>query len=630
LISAYKHILRANTDARGNSTLTPDDKGRLARNFKGYDISPDMVRLSLVNLYLHGFTDPHIDEYDALTSEEKWNEFADVILANPPFMSPKGGIKPHKRFSVQSKRSEVLFVDYMAEHLAPGGRAGIIVPEGIIFQGQNAYKQLRQMLVEKYLVAVVSLPAGVFNPYSGVKTSILILDKTLARQSDTIAFFKVENDGFGLGAQRREINKNDLPQVIAELAKYLGRLRARESIEELQPTLGLIVEKEKISENGDYNLSGGRYREEAVQFSNFPWREVGSLVETITPPSKIQKTAFGVAGRFPIIDQSQEDIAGWTDDESALIYPSKPLVIFGDHTCVVKLIETPFAQGADGIKILQTIDTLDPLFLFHVLRAKPLESDGYKRHFSKLKEHQIPLPPLGLQKEIVAEIEGYQKVIDGAHAVIDNYRPHISIHQDWPMVELGEVCKIKGGYAFKSSDFVKNGIQLIRMGNVKRMLFDHQNSPVMLPNSFKNDYQNYVLNKGAILISMTGTIGKEDYGNVCMIDIEGDFLLNQRVGKFVIETSKLNQSFIYYIAQSAQFRSSLFSKSSGGVRQANISNKSIEKVKIPLPPLASQQAIVTEIKAEQALVAANRELIARFEKKIQATLARVWGEGDMP
>ena len=103
-----------------------------------------MVRLSLVNMYLHGFTDPHIYEYDTLTSQDRWNEYADVILANPPFMSPKGGIKPHNRFSVQAKRSEVLFVDYMAEHLTPSGRAGIIVPEGIIFQSQTAYKAAAQ------------------------------------------------------------------------------------------------------------------------------------------------------------------------------------------------------------------------------------------------------------------------------------------------------------------------------------------------------------------------------------------------------------------------------------------------------------------------------------------------------
>ena len=183
-----------------------------------------MVRLSLVNLYLHGFVEPHIAEYDTLTSEERWNEYADVILANPPFMSPKGGIRPHRRFSVQSKRSEVLFVDYIAEHLTPTGRAGIIVPEGIIFQSQTAHKQLRKMLVENYLVAVISLPAGVFQPYSGVKTSILLLDKALAQKTDRVAFFKVENDGFDLGAQRREIAENDLPQVREELGEYLGRV----------------------------------------------------------------------------------------------------------------------------------------------------------------------------------------------------------------------------------------------------------------------------------------------------------------------------------------------------------------------------------------------------------------------
>ena len=120
-------------------------------------------------------------------------------------------------------------MDYMAEHLNAGGRAGIIVPEGIIFQSQNAYKQLRKKLVEECLVAVVSLPAGVFNPYSGVKTSILLLDKALARKTDRIAFFKVENDGFDLGAQRRPIEGNDLRQVRDEIVAYLQRLRAGRS-----------------------------------------------------------------------------------------------------------------------------------------------------------------------------------------------------------------------------------------------------------------------------------------------------------------------------------------------------------------------------------------------------------------
>ena len=277
LISSYKHILAANTDEHGHGTLTPDERGRLAENFTGYDISPDMVRLSLVNMYLHGFADPRIHEYDTLTNDERWSQHADVILANPPFMSPKGGIRPHNRFSITSKRSEVLFVDYMAEHLTPGGRAGIIVPEGIIFQSQKAHTRLRRMLVEDYLVAVVSLPAGVFKPYSGVKTSILILDRALARRTDHIAFFKVENDGFDLGDQRRPIDHNDLPQVQAELIEYLRRVRAGDSLDGFEPALGLVVEKDRITADGDYSLSGKRYRPSDVAKTRFPMVEIKEI-----------------------------------------------------------------------------------------------------------------------------------------------------------------------------------------------------------------------------------------------------------------------------------------------------------------------------------------------------------------
>jgi type I restriction enzyme M protein len=189
----------------------------------GYDISPDMVRLSLVNLYLHGFADPHIWEYDTLSSEERWNESFDVVLANPPFMSPKGGIRPHKKFTIKSNRSEVLFVDYIAEHLNPKGRAGIIVPEGVIFQSGTAYKDLRKMLVDNYLYAVVSLPAGVFNPYSGVKTSILLMDKEFAKTSNEILFVKIDNDGFNLGAQRTAVKGGQLTDAIELLNQFKKR-----------------------------------------------------------------------------------------------------------------------------------------------------------------------------------------------------------------------------------------------------------------------------------------------------------------------------------------------------------------------------------------------------------------------
>lgn len=95
-------------------------------NFCGYDISPDMARLSRVNMYLHGFANPRIHEYDTLTNEERWDERYDIIMANSPFMTPKGGIRPHNRFSIKAKRSEMLFVDTIAEHLNPNGRAALL------------------------------------------------------------------------------------------------------------------------------------------------------------------------------------------------------------------------------------------------------------------------------------------------------------------------------------------------------------------------------------------------------------------------------------------------------------------------------------------------------------------------
>lgn len=613
LISAYKHILRQNK----KKSLTPDEKLKMMNNFVGYDISPDMVKLALVNLYLHGFPEPKVFDYDTLSSEKRWDETFDVILANPPFMTPKGGIRPHKRFSIQANRAEVLFVDYIMEHLTIKGRAGIIVPEGIIFQSSNAYKALRKKLVEDGLLAVISLPSGVFQPYSGVKTSILIFDKETAKKAKEILFVKIENDGFDLGAQRREIDKNDLPQALSIIKKFQKTQSDKDFTEE-EKEISLLVKRDKIAESGDYNLTGERYRESEIQvnqkwpmvelgelesegkilflrgqgiakkdiiqngknkcihygeiytiyqpiiknvvsrtdvdgkilsekgdvlvpstttadalgiavarslnqdgvilggdiniirtknkyiLSDFlaylisnssvkkqlatyakgvnilhlsnsdlrklkiplpplsvqkeiveqievkqnaidhakaiiqnlererayfgqslrklegvEWVEFNELVKTITPPKKIQKNNFNKSGKYPIVDQSQNKIAGWTEDRSAVVFIDKPIVIFGDHTCEIKYFDIPFAQGADGIKILVTNNKLLPKFLYFFLKTGIIKTEGYKRHFSKLKETKIPLPSFEVQKQLIAEAEKEQEIIDANKKLIE-------------------------------------------------------------------------------------------------------------------------------------------------------------------------------------------------------------------
>lgn len=651
LISAYKRILRANTDAKGHSTLTPDEKGRLARNFKGYDISPDMVRLSLVNLYLHGFTDPHIFEYDTLTSEERWNEFADVILANPPFMSPKGGIKPHKRFSIQAKRSEVLFVDYMAEHLTPTGRAGIIVPEGIIFQSQTAYKALRKLLVENSLVAVVSLPAGCFNPYSGVKTSILILDKTLAKAADTIAFFKVENDGFGLGAQRRAFDKNDLPQVQAELSAYLQALRANASTETILAltSTAQIVPKEKIAANGDYNLSGERYREGAASNHSFPLVFLGE--ETLfrvesggTPKSDVEEYWGGGIPWATLVDLPATDFISQITttkrtisdkglrESSAKMIPANSVVVSTRATIGrIAINRVPIAtnQGFKNVVIEDSARAVPEYVALALTKLVPTmqawATGGTFAEISKSKfcELQIPLPPLDVQKEIVAEIEGYQKVINGARAVLDHYRPHIPIHPDWPLVELGEVCEaiVTGpfGSALHQTDYVDDGIPVINPANIIDGTISTNGVKMVAP-ATRDRLKEFTVRSDDIVIGRRGEMGR---CGVVTSEMRG-WLCG--TGSFVIRLKdECLARFAYFQIASPKVKQYL-EEQAIGVTMKNLNQGILSGIQISLPPLATQQVIVAEIEAEQALVAANRELIARFEQKIQATLARIWGE----
>jgi type I restriction enzyme M protein len=654
LISAYKHIVQANTGADGVCTLTPDERAKLAQGIRGYDISPDMVRLSLVNLYLHGFTDPHIAEYDSLTSQERWNETADVILANPPFMSPKGGIKPHTRFSVQSKRSEVLFVDYMAEHLNANGRAGIIVPEGVIFQGQGAYKELRRMLIENSLVAVISLPAGCFNPYSGVKTSILILDKSLARQSGSIGFFKVENDGYGLGAQRREIAKNDLPQVQAELRAYLEALRSNQATDELNFDCGLIVPKEKVAENGDYNLSGERYRNAEARTNTFPLVRLGDVCTVNPRKSQLADLNPDTRVSFvPMVDLNEHLIDFRPSDEKQLSEVSASYTYFENNDVLLAKVTPCFENGKAGIArgllngvgfgssefyVLRSSAQVLPEWVYFCVMhplfrdaavAQMTGTGGLQRVPRDYVENfLIPLPPLDVQREIVAEIEGYQKVIDGARAVLDNYRPHIPIQPGWPSAAFinapFEIIDGDRGANYPSKeDFSPEGYCLFL------------NTKNVRSNGFKFDELEFIsaekdsalrkgkLKRGDVLLTTRGTIG-----NTALYDDSVEFehiRINSGMLIFRPDPEKVSSSYLFYFFQSENFRAQREAIISGAA-QPQLPIRSLNEATIPLPPLNMQQAIVAEIEAEYSLVAANRELAARFEKKIQATLARVWGE----
>ena len=638
LISAYKHILGTGMHGQDGQDvgLTPGEKAQLVRNVRGYDISPDMVRLSLVNLYLHGFPDPDIFEYDTLTSDDRWNQYANVILANPPFMSPKGGIRPHNRFSVTSRRSEVLFVDYIAEHLTPNGRAGVIVPEGIIFQSQNAHKQLRKMLVEEYLVAVVSLPPGVFNPYSGVKTSILILDKSLARQSDTIGFFKVENDGFDLGAQRRAVDRDDLPSVKADVKEYLRLVREGIYMDErdgedvsYEFETGLVVEKERIGEDGEFNLSGERYGISEKAHSEFPFVPVEGVFqrsrETVLPASlNGSVTYIGLENLEPHTGRLVGEL---TEDDPSSIKSSKNVFCSGDilyGKLRPNLNKVWFADRegicSSDIFVIEPInDDVVPGFYEHVFRSEQFNLEALKRlsgaqlpriSWQALAAIEVPLPPIEVQREIVSEIEGYQKVIDGARAVVENWRPRIAVDPEWPVVELGDVAQVIAGQSPPGSSYNAEGVGDPFYQGKTEFGDDYIGEPVKWttdPRRFAEDTD--------ILMSVRAPVGPVNLTKerVC---------IGRGLAAIRPENGDLLKDYAYYALRMLEPQIS----GNTGTAFASINMRDIKRIPFPLPDAATQKVVATQIRMEQEWVDASRRLIEVMEAKVQGAVGRVWGE----
>lgn len=444
LVSTYNHILEKhdgkNDPKNVEKPLTPDERKKLMQNLQGYDIDPTMVRIAQVNMYLHQFKNPKIFQYDALTNEERWSEKFDVILANPPFMTPKGGIKPHNKFSIQSNRSEVLFVDYILNHLKPSGRAGIIVPEGIINQTGSAYKNLRRSLIENGLYAVLSLPGGVFQPYSGVKTSVLFIDKELGKSRDKIAFIKVSADGYDLGASKKPIADNDLPEALDIFTSWIQG-------DEIVSELLTFVSKTDILQSKDVSLLGDKYKTlDSFLHSKWPMRKLGDVfqIESGGTPSTSNSSYWD--GDIPwatlvdipksithISNTARRITKEGLENSSAKILPANTVLVSSRATIGrIAITDVPMCTNQGFKNILVGPDN-DVDFVAYALSYKVPEmidkaSGATFKEISKssFSEIEIPLPPLDIQKQFMKEIKKAAARIEELNIEIEEREQEIS------------------------------------------------------------------------------------------------------------------------------------------------------------------------------------------------------------
>lgn len=715
LVSAYRYIMKENTKDIWGDLLTPAEASELKNNIIGYDISPDMVKLSLVNLFLHNFPEPNILEYDTLTYDTHWDDRFDIIMANPPFMTPKGGIKPHGRFSVVSNRSEVLFVDYIAEHLEVHGRAAVIVPEGIIFQTGGAYVKLRKLITETSLAGVISLPAGIFQPYSGVKTSILLLNKPHVRRTDRVIMVKIENDGFSLNANRTPVKDNDLPSAeklirsilespesfdpgeqsdqgvkyrivtrtqIAALDSYKAVTTAAEfmqkqfkeldkaksknpllspgavkrflsitglpSLPESESEIKSLITpelKEALTEYGthghgplekyedlcsyldsarDYNLSMDRYFQDADDDggkSKWEMVRLGDVCEIIagqSPDSQFySNTEIGLPfyqGKTEYGDIYLKSPKVWTTYSTKISI--KDDILFSMRAPVGAVNINPFQEICigRGLAAIRVSSNIVMKYLFYVLRYGEEENskagstgsvfDSITK--SQLQSIQIPLPPLEEQEKIVAEIEGYQKVIDGCNLVIDNYKPTFKIDPSWEKVRLGEVCEIvRDSWLPDMTD--TNLTNYIGLENISANTGYLIGNIIVTKNSIKSNKT--IFRQDDILFGRL----RPNLNKVLLADCEGicsTDILVLRVNKNLVEPY-----FLSTVMRQSSFNLELL-KFVKGAQLPRISADDLFSVAVLIPKLQVQKSLVEELKKDLQVLAEINSICIKYQKKI--------------
>ena len=209
LVAAYKHMVKSKE---------PGKNMKIGESIYGFEIDQTMTRISLMNLMMHGISDPKIKRINTLSKLFDQRPYYDVVLANPPF---KGTIDPSEiseELMVKTKKTELIFLELIFNILNDDGRCAVIIPDGVLFGNSNAHKDIKKLIVEDAnLKAIISMPSGVFKPYAGVSTAILIFDKK--GQTKKTWFYDMENDGFTLDDKRAPSGKDDIPDIIEKFNK---------------------------------------------------------------------------------------------------------------------------------------------------------------------------------------------------------------------------------------------------------------------------------------------------------------------------------------------------------------------------------------------------------------------------
>jgi type I restriction enzyme M protein len=647
LVAAYNYIKEKYTK-NGRLTLDPEQTKKLYNDtIFGWDMEPLMVKFSLANLYLHGLKVPNVSENDTLLNENLWQHTFDIIVANPPFITPKGGAKRHSRFAITSNKTEVLFCEWIVNHLNFNGRMGIIVPEGIIFDASKGHREVRKLFLDNGLWCVVSLPSGVFQPYAGVKTCIIFLDKTL--NSKKVLFYEIENHGYSLNTNPTPINKNDLPEALKIINKHRLSLQKSDDISVSEQKC-YTISKDRINENKDLILSARLYKEKKINESASTWEsiELKNLTKVFADGDWIESKDQSNNG-IRLIQTGNIGIGIYKDKGGRARYISSDTFkrldcteVFSDdvlisrlpdpvgRACMVPRMETKMITSVDCTIIRFDETKILPKYFLFISKSKSYSEEisryltGASRQRisrSNLAKIKIPVPPLEIQKEIVSELERYQIIIDGANQVIENWKPSFEIDSKWVPEKLMSLAKmVRGPFGghLKKEIFKSSGYLIYEQYHAINNDFDF--GRYFIDKDKFEEMRRFEVFTDDILISCSGTMGK-----VAVVpNNHKKGIINQALLKLSVDKSKISPQFLKYILESEPIQQRYFQNQSGVAIQNVASVKVLSQIEIPLPSLEIQSTLIQKIDEEQKIIEANKKMTELFQKKIDAKVKTIW------
>ena len=617
LIESFRHIY--NTMPRNERTL----KQLKEDTVFGNEIT-NTARITKMNMILAGDGHSNIQMKNSLASPEE-NKY-DVVLTNMPYSQTT---EYGSLYDIPTKNGDSVCVQHCIKSIdktSENGRIVMVVPEGFLFR-KDLQKTREYMLKKCKLQSIISLPQGVFLPYTGVKTNVVYLTKVKQEETKNhFWYFDVKNDGYSLDNNRRKLEGEN------DVEKFLANRKIDEDCKADSLNIGFnFIELEKVKKS-DYILSGNRYKE-FFDYSKTKYEIVciGDILTTYSGGTPLRsKSEYYENGTIPWVKSGEvKEFINHTEElitdlglksSSAKIFPKDTILIamYGATAGKVGILKIEAATNQAVCGILPNSKYI-PEFLFLLLKNKTqnfvdLSTGGAQPNLSQeiIRKIQIPLVPIVEQNRVVEELLGYQKILDNANSIVKNYIPTIPSNMDWELIDLKEVCKYSGGTQPPKSTFAyeqKEGyIRLLQIRD-----FKNDDNAVYIPITEKHK----TCTKNDVMIGRYGPPvfqilkGKGGAYNVALI-------------KCIPDKKHLTEDWLYYFLNSEQIQSHIIGLSERS-RQAGVSPSDLDKLKIPLPSIEIQKEIVAKIKEEEQLVEANKKLVKIFEEKITNRINQIWG-----